>query len=475
LKTTRNAAWLIACRLSGDALNVLLFVLVSRQFGPAGVGAYSYGFAVSSFVFVIGCLGIEEYGLRQYARMDSSRRPAFLAELLGTQAVLVAFAVAALIAYLLLTAPSRATVMMVIGLSCYQIAAAVAGTLFIPAMAQQRMEWPALAQFGSRAVAFAGAGIAISFAHSSLALALLGFPLAAVIWLVVAVRSARRYAGPISIEISAAGLRGIVGVLWSFALIELFAQLLTRVGMITLSLRMGDAPAGLFATGLRLIEVALVPLNFLGVAAYPRLSQLFTTDVPAFRRSATDLMWLMLLAGSGLAWGLWFVAPTLLVPVLGARFAGTEPVIQTMAVFALVQAIEIGLGRILLCADLQISRAAFIVGGAILSVALNLALVPRFGVDGAIYAGAIAFASIDILAVAALRRPLTSAVLLPVLLTFGTSLALGAGIAAVLAWQGFGSSWQASSSAAAFILVGAAGYRYGRRRAARTLRLVPFD
>jgi len=460
LSTTRNAIWLTGCRLTGDVLNLLLFVLISRRFGPAGAGAYSYGFAVATFAFVIGCLGIEEYGLRQYARMDEHGRPAFLGELLGTQMLMVALAVIAIAIYLLLTQPSSDTLLMVCVLAVYQITAAVAATLFIPAMAAQRMMWPALAELTARAVAFSVAGYAIAVAHAPLAQALLGYPVAAMIWLTVALRSTRKFAPLLRLSVSSAGARRIVGILWSFALLEIFAQLFARIGVIALSLNVSDAAAGIFATGLRLIEVALMPLSFLGVAAYPRLSRLYTTALPAFRRSAGELMWLMLLGGAVAAWGLYFVAPSLLVPVLGQRFAGAEPFIQTMAVFALVQAIEVCLGRILLCADRQIANAVFVACGSVLSLALNLLWVPRFGVAGAIYAGAAAYALIDIFCVAALWRPLTGAALLRVFLALGTAVALGAGIAAVLARCDFSVWLQAIAAAAALVLFGGIGFRH---------------
>ncbi|MDP9009197.1 MAG: oligosaccharide flippase family protein [Pseudomonadota bacterium] len=459
MSTTRNAIWLTGCRLTGDVLNLLLFVLISRSFGPAGAGAYSYGFAVATFAFVIGCLGIEEYGLRQYARMDTAGQSTFLGELLGTQMLMVALAVISLVVYLALTAPSQATLVMVCALGAYQITAAVVATLFIPAMAAQRMIWPALAELTARTVAFAAAGYAIGVAHAPLAQAVLGYPVAALVWLTIAFRSIRRFAPSLHVSFSPAGTRRILGILWSFALLEIFAQLFARIGVITLSLQIGDAAAGIFATGLRLIEVALMPLSFLGVAAYPRLSQLFSTDLPVFRRSASDLMWLMLLGGVAASWGLYFIAPPLLVPVLGERFAGAESMIQTMAIFALVQAVEACLGRILLTADRQIANATFVAVGAILSVALNLVLVPHFGVSGAIYAGAGAYAAIDVCCIGALRRALTGAVLLRMFASLGIAVALGAGITAWLAQRNFSAWPQAVAAATVFIAVGGLAYR----------------
>jgi O-antigen/teichoic acid export membrane protein len=459
LSTTRNAIWLTGCRLTGDVLNLLLFILISRRFGPAGAGAYSYGFAVATFAFVLGCLGIEEYGLRQYVRMEADARSGFIGELLGTQMLMVAFAVIALVVYLTLSAPTASTLMMVIALGVYQITAAVVATLFIPAMAAQRMLWPALAELTARAVAFAFAGYAIGIAHMPLAQAVLGYPVAAFVWLMVAITSLRRFAPALRIIFSTAGTLRILRIVWSFALLEIFAQLFSRIGVITLSLYVGDAAAGIFATGLRLIEVALMPLSFLGVAAYPRLSQLYAGNLPDFRRSATDLMWLMLVGGGAAAWGLYFVAPSLLVPILGQRFSGAEPFIQAMGLFALVQAVEVCLGRILLSADRQIANAAFVAGGAIVSVLLNLLWVPRFEVHGAIYAGTAAYAAIDILCIAALKRPLSGAALLRMFLPLSVAVALACGVCAWLAQRDYTALQQAVAAAAVFVSIAALSYR----------------
>jgi len=437
LNPTRNALWLTVCRLTGDVLNLLLFVAISRQLGPAGAGAYSYGFAVATFGFVIACLGIEEYGLRQFARLDDARRPAFLGELLGTQVYMVVGAIAALAVYLAVTGPSKSTLILVSALAFYQITAALAPTLFIPAMAQQRMMGPALAELTARTVAFSVAGVGILILHVPLEQAVLGFPFAALVWFALALRSARHYAPAARVSVTAAGARRIVATLWSFALLEIFAQPFTRIGVISLSLGMGDAQAGVFATGLRLIEVALMPLSFFGMASYPRLSRLYSQDLVAFRRPAGDLLLLMGLGGAAVAWGLYFVAPLLLVPVLGQRFAGAEPVVQMMALLALAQAVEVGLGRIMLSADRQTPNAVFIAFGAVIGLVLNAVLIPHLGINGAIYAGVAAYVSVDILCIRSLQRPLGARVLVRMVLTQLGGIAAAAGVAAVLAMEGF--------------------------------------
>jgi O-antigen/teichoic acid export membrane protein len=430
LTITRNAFWLLGCRVIGDFLNLLLFILISRKFGPAGVGAYSYGFAVTGFVFVIGCLGIEEYGLREYARMEPARQAPFLSELLGAQVLMIAMAVSGVGIYLLLTAPTHSTLVIMASLGFYQAMVALAGTLLIPAMGHQRMTGPALIDLACRGLAFSFAGIAIYVWHLALAQALLGYVLAGILLLVLARHSAVRHGGALRIRISRPALVNIVSILWSFAAVEVLAQLFARVGVIVLSLKIGEAAAGLYATGLRLIEVGLMPLAFIGVAAYPQLSRLYRDDKAAFQSFGLDYIWVVLVAGLILAWGVDFVVPQLLVPVLGSKYAGSEPVVRMMAGLALIQALEVGMGRVLFAANLQVARAVAILLGAASALGLNLGLVPAFGVRGAIIAGVVSFAIIDTIYFLALRRPLGGARLLRALAVPLSGMA----VALVLLW-----------------------------------------
>jgi O-antigen/teichoic acid export membrane protein len=472
LSKAKNTLWLTGCRLSGDIVNLLLFVLISRQFGPSGVGGYSYAFAVATFGFVIGCLGIEEYGMRQYARTDPSVRPTFLGELLGTQAMMLVAAVLALVLYTCLTSPSQATLTTLCALGFYQITASLVATLFIPAMVAQRMLWPALAELTARVIAAAFAAVCILVVRSTLPVALLGYPLAALVWLALAFTALRRYGAGTRFTLRSASAVRILKILWSFALLEIFAQLFSRVGVIALSLLVSDAAAGYYATGLRLIEVALMPLSFLGVASYPSLSQLYANNIAQFRHAALDLLWLMLLGGAAVAWGLYFVAPYVLVPILGERFAGAQPVVQFMSFFALVQAVEVGLGRVLLCADRQRVAAAFIAAGAVTSLVLNMLWVPRYETRGAICAGAAAYLLINILSLLALRQPLSGRALGRLALGFVLSVGLASLVATLLSWYGQSSLIQALASAAAYggIAVVAFRLRHDRPQAALDLR-----
>ena len=148
-----------------DFLSFLVFIAVSRHFGPEGIGTYSYGFAVSTIGFVISGLGIEGYGVREYTRLEPRQGSALVADLLGAQILVVILTVLALAIYLQITGGSRTIVGIVMSLAAYQIASAFSRTLFIPANAGQAMIGPAVTELCCRCGAIVVAVVSITFLH----------------------------------------------------------------------------------------------------------------------------------------------------------------------------------------------------------------------------------------------------------------------------------------------------------------------
>lgn len=429
MKTTVNAFWLVGCRVAADFLSFLLFIAVSRQFGPEGIGTYSYGFAVATIGFVIGGLGIEGYGVREYTRLEPRRGSALVADLLGAQILVVTLTVLALAFYLWITGGSRTIVGIVVLLGVYQFASAISRTLFIPANAQQAMIGPAVTELCCRGGAIVVAVISITLLHSSLLFALVGYPAFGVILVVAAALSARRFSGSLAVSAKRKAIRAQLGVLWSFSVAEAIVQVFIRVGLVVLTLSAGAEVSGLYATGLKFMELALMPLVFMGLAVYPRLSLLSGSNDAGLLHASSQFLAVVMLMTGVVIWGLYFVVPIVLVPLLGPRFASTVPVLHMMTGLALVQAGEIVLVRLLLATDLQISRLRIIAVGTLLNIALTVALVPYWRITGAVAAGIVALAAVDVGYALALRRSLRT-----IVVRCAGSLMAGLAVAAGITW-----------------------------------------
>lgn len=386
-----NTTGMLLCRVAADGLNVVLFIVISRLFGPEGIGAYAYGFAVATLVYAMTVLGIEQYAVREYQHASPPQRSQLIGELLGLQACVGALMLVALSLYLLVTAPDRTTLLIVCSLSVYQLCSAIAATLFVPAMARQEMLQPAVATLVARGGAFIVATFAVWILQSSLPAALIAFPVAGIGLVARGAISARKQLGDVRVHLALPALVRLYRAMWSFATAEVLAQFLPRISIIALSLLLGAHAAGVYATGQKFIELFFLPLWFTGVALYPRLCQAFAYDRSAFGPLKSQLLRLTLVMAAAIALAMYFIVPRLLVLVLGQDYAGTEPLIAAMALIAVFYGPEIGLGRLLFASRLHAGRARAVSVGAAAALLLNLIFVPRFGIAGAIYATAGAY------------------------------------------------------------------------------------
>jgi glycosyltransferase involved in cell wall biosynthesis/O-antigen/teichoic acid export membrane protein len=404
-KLRRNASWLLACRVGADLLNFVLFLIVSRRFGPPGMGVYAYGFAIAGFVYSATTLGIDEYGIREYTRRPAARRAALLADLLGSQTCIAVVALFALAIYLIATSPGIPALTIILALTTYQLCSAFANTLFVPSMAEQRMVWPSMVIVLGRALGLAIAVPLILVWSAPLHIAVLAFALSGIFTAFFAARSAAGHGLPLHLHLALPALRSNIGTLWSFAAADVMSQLFTRIGVIALTLLATEHAAGVYAAGLKLVELACLPLLFLGRAAYPGLSRAFN-DPPAFGRMTRQALWVGFTLAALSAAAMAAAVPPLLVPMLGSGFAGSEAVVAAMAALVFVQGVEIVLGRLLLSANLNVARAAWTAFGACVCAALTLAATRTFGIQAAIAAVVLSFVLVDFLYAVSLRGAL---------------------------------------------------------------------
>lgn len=395
-KTGLNAFALLACRVGTDLLNFLLFLVVSRRFGPEGTGEYGYGFALAGLVYYAATLGIEEYGMREYARLPAERRSDLIANLLGAQVCIAIVVVAVLIGYLAITQPLPHMLLIIVCMTIYQLGAAFSATLFVPAMAEQQMLPPAFINLLGRGAAFVVTGLLIWVFGQSLYVASAAFAGGGLLMLVLALRSAAAFKVRLVPNLARQVVLDGVQTLWSFAAVGLLGQLLNRIGVIALSLQVGEAAAGIYTTGLKLVEVACLPLVYIGVAAYPRLCHAFA-DAAGFQRLSRQGLVIGTVLALVLAAAMYLLVPPLLVPVLGERFAGAETIIAAMAAIVLAQGIEIVLGRLMLAANLSVARAVRIALGTLVCVLLTIVLTPLFGIGATVAALVCSYLLVDLL------------------------------------------------------------------------------
>jgi O-antigen/teichoic acid export membrane protein len=139
-----------------------------------------------------------------------------------------------------------------------------------------------------------------------------------------------------------------------------------------------------------------------------------------------------------LAIGVAVVVPLLLVPVFGERFAPAVPLLTLFAALALAKGAETTLCRVLYSVGRQAAYVRNLGLGTILIIALNILLIPRFGLRAA--AAVLSTTSVALACVYTLRSYVRPQRLAGAALRTGAALALVAAANALAQWQGLGAA-----------------------------------
>lgn len=147
----------------------------------------------------------------------------------------------------------------------------------------------------------------------------------------------------------------------------------------------GLAVAGQYAAGYRVFAFALLPVQALMSALYPRFFQQgqgsFAGSLALWRRSA-PLVLAYALPVSAIVWA----AAPLLGPILGSEYPEAPQVLRALIWVLVLQGLYLPLGDALSGADFFGFRTACIFAAAAVNLGLNLLLIPRQGWQGAVLA-----------------------------------------------------------------------------------------
>jgi O-antigen/teichoic acid export membrane protein len=454
MKVIANAFWLSSSRIAADLLSFVLFAVISRAFGPAGTGEYSYAFAVATLVALASTAGFEDFGIRQYAGTAEHERPELWSALLTTQLVQLLIGLSALGVFLLSGPISSGGWIVVLELSIYVVGWTLSYTFFIPALASQSMFGPAVIDLSCRLSAIIIAlGLAL-FAHTSLPWILAGFPLAGIVLALLALRTASAHGAALRLG----PLRGVIAT-WrqtsAFAGSEVLNQFYARADLLLIAYFLGDANVGLYATDIKFVEVGILPLVLLGTAAYPLLSARGAGHRGPLSPAGRDFARIVFFCSGWLAVAIFTLIPLLIVPLFGPKFAPSAALLPWFALFALFKGWEVAFYRLLYSVHRQSYYFGSLVVGTVLIVLLNLKLIPAYGILGAILAAIVCIAAVDLICAGGLLRQLRATFLVSITARLTAALGLtAAALAAVQHAAGAGPWWSALLACALYPALG---------------------
>jgi O-antigen/teichoic acid export membrane protein len=147
--------------------------------------------------------------------------------------------------------------------------------------------------------------------------------------------------------------------------------------------RLADlAATGVYAAAYRVIDVTMTPVRSLAAAAYPQFFRKGAGGLGATYSYALSLIAKAAVYGSLVSAGLWLFAPCL-AGILGPKYEGVVEAVRWLALIPLLRCIHSFLADALSGAGLQRTRTGVQVVVALVNIALNLMILPRYSWRGA--------------------------------------------------------------------------------------------
>lgn len=377
----KNFFWRTASTVLNKLVRLLVVVLSGRLLGPELIGQYNYLFSLASLAFIVSDWGVNILLVRDYQQSqekDSVVATAFVTKvsvsLVSLAAGLIVFAVAGLKG----SFTTGAVLLVLLVLTNVK-------ELFVNVLlAVQRMDREWVLSVWESAVLLAlfflmfstnasVEGLAIFYAASALVTAAVAWflagrlvPLNLSAFSFPRLRDLLRQGLPLS-------LFGIAGYIF-FSTDQLFLKHFR-----------GYTEVGWYSQASRIVLMFLVVPSLFTSVLLPYVSAK-VGDLAAVRKVLREGLGLLLLAAVAVAGALFATAPFLVPTMYGEAFRPTAQVLQLMSLMLLpLFAVQL-LDHLLIAYRKQTQDFYLTLAAAILNLLLNFALVPRYGMTGAVVA-----------------------------------------------------------------------------------------
>ena len=372
----KNAGALTLARGVTAVLALVTTVYLAHVLEPERYGILSWGLAFLTYFSFAADLGLSVYGTREVAR-DPARADALVGHtlLLRSGTALAAFVIYAAIVGSLSKPPLFKLVVLVQGLTLF---ANVVGVGWVY-HGLERLGIVALRNVAASVVTLAGVlllvrnpdDVVLAAAVSVAAVALPGM------WLLITY--VREFGRP-RFRVDVKAWRAILTPSLPIAASLFLIMINTNMDQLMLGVIRTDEEVGWYAAAYRLLTAALIPSQIIFQAFLPALSNVLG-DATAMRARARDYVQALFAIGFPLAASA-LLAPDL-IAIFGEAYAPAAPTLAMLLGGVALMYASGALGSTLLAWDKQRTHMKVVAGGAIANIALNLVLIPRFGIEGA--------------------------------------------------------------------------------------------
>ncbi|MDQ3000448.1 MAG: flippase [Fibrobacterota bacterium] len=377
----RNFALNVALSVLNIAYPVATLVYVSRIVGPALLGRYYIAVSLAGYFLILAGMGIPLYGAREVARRrhDADGLSRLFNELFFLNAVSTLVFFMAYLAVVAAVPDLRRDLPLFSITGCLILLNAFATDWLFTGLEDFRNI--AMRNVAARLVGLAMMFILVRGPGDFLAFAAMGVAVSAVANGIGFFAAVRR----MGLRLRGLRLHAHLRPLLMLSAILMVTAFYTNLDSVILGLMAGDREAGNYNAGLRISKILVTMVTSIGVVLIPRLTGYLSQgrDAEFFSLSRKSLDLICFLAFPAMVL-LWSASDGISALAFGPEFHGASEIMRITAPLIIVIGFTNCLGmQMLFPKGEEKLLFASMAAAAAVNLALNLALIPPFGAEGA--------------------------------------------------------------------------------------------
>ncbi len=387
-KIAKNTAFLAVGRFTGEGINLILFVTLSRLYGEADIGKYGFALAIATILGAFADFGYSEYAVKVFSQ-DRIRAKSFLSNFLILRVFLTGMAglVLAGLSFSIDVPETTCTIIVLIGV--YQLIFSFAQIFIAEIKAHEEMSVIVSLEFIHRGSILSAALLFIA-GGSDFVTVMSAFPVGSLIYLIAALYSSQRRYGRIQWRFDWTESIRSLAEAGHFFLANLFVELYFRSPLLFLAFMIGEEAAGSYTMASKLVIILGLLSYFFSSALYPAMSKLFKDDRAHLTRLSYKSLQYLLISMIPMMIGLAFFSGEISSLIFGNVSPVVPQLIRLLSFYLGVLSLTNFLRYFLFSTDQQrrISPIQIIATGV--NVALSVVFIKFFGIVGAAFAVTIA-------------------------------------------------------------------------------------
>lgn len=393
-KYTSNALWLIVGRIGSLGISYIATLFVVRSLGPSNNGLLAFSVSFVGLFSVIANLGIDQILFERITRDISKKN-----EILGT--AIIIRAVSAIIAIVLILATAIATgnnrtSTLLIFINSWTILFGAPTLISYYFQARAEGKYQAFGQISATIILSSLKILAIYLHFGVFALAyilLLENIIYSIFWVSIYRKTGNKIR---DLNFNSILARDLIANSAPLMLSSVAIAVYSRADQVLLKYLAGNSSVGIYDAAVRLSELWYFIPSLIITSLFPAIVYAHDHNPELFKQRMTRLYAILIYASVFIGLTMTLLANKIMYMLYGQAFMAGVPVLKIYAWACVPISLSITINTYLLL--IKRNGLAFLssLAGMVVNIALNLVLIPRYGLTGAATATIISYSLIPI-------------------------------------------------------------------------------